>query len=93
MPHCDETKSEIEAIMKRAFSPIELLLVDESAQHRGHQGAKERPGAGHFKLFMKSRSFDGLNQVKRHRLVYQELAHLMEERIHALSLNLRASDE
>jgi BolA protein len=87
------TKNDIEEILKREFLPLSLEVIDDSASHRGHAEALLQPKAGHFKVEMTSQAFDGLPQVKRHRLVYQALAELMDSRIHALSLNLRGSNE
>ena len=89
----DDTRTEIEDLLTKAFAPLTLEVIDESAAHSGHKEARLRPSAGHFKVIMKSEHFNGLNQVKRHRLVYQELASLMDAKIHALSLNLLGSDE
>jgi BolA protein len=89
----DETRQEIEDILRKSFQPIELVVTNDSYAHRNHNEARQHPGAGHFKVVMKSERFDGKNAVLRHRMVYQELAALMEARIHALSLELLASDE
>lgn len=86
------TKAAIQEAMKD-FSPTELIVIDDSASHAGHKAAREQPEAGHFKLIMTSSHFNGLSQVARHRLVYEKLSHLMDKKIHALSLSLRASDE
>lgn len=88
-----DTKNAIEEILQQQFSPTFLEVIDDSAAHRGHAATLEQPKAGHFKVTMASKNFDGLNQVKRHRLVYQALGSLMDERIHALSLNLRGAHE
>jgi stress-induced morphogen len=88
-----ETKHEIEEILNRSFSPISLQVTDDSSTHQNHAEAKLRPRAGHFKVIMKSAQFDGVNQLMRHRMVYEKLATLMDKKIHALSLNLYASNE
>lgn len=89
----EQTRLEIDAILRKAFAPLELEVVDESAAHRGHREAVAHPGAGHFLVTMKSKQFDGKNAVQRHRLVYEQLKALMDSRIHALRLNLKASNE
>ena len=67
------------------FTPEELVVVDESARHAGHSGA--RPGGEtHFDVRIVSRSFDGLSRVERQRRVYAVLADEMKSQIHALSL-------
>ena len=67
------------------FAPEELVVVDESARHAGHSGA--RPGGEtHFDVRIISRSFDGISRVERQRRIYAVLADEMKKQIHALSL-------
>lgn len=69
------------------FAPEELIVVDESARHAGHSGA--RPGGEtHFDVRIVSRSFDGVSRVERQRRVYAVLADEMKQQIHALSLTV-----
>ena len=76
----------------RALDPIALDLVDESAQHAGHAGAK--PGGGtHWRLAIVSARFAGQNTVARHRMVYQALGELMHDPIHALAISARSPEE
>lgn len=89
----EQTRLEIEQILQTTLKPIELIVIDDSAAHRNHAEARLNQGAGHFKVVMKSTCFDGLMPVARHRLVYQKLASLMDNKIHALSLDLKASNE
>ena len=75
-----------------ALEPLELQLVDESAQHAGHAGA--RPGGNtHWRLTIVSPRFAGQSTVARHRMVYQALGELMHNPIHALAINARAPEE
>jgi BolA protein len=73
------------------LAPQQLEIVDESALHAGHAGA--RAGGGHYQLTLISAAFAGQNAVGRHRLVYQALGDLMASRIHALSITALAPDE
>jgi len=55
-----------------------LEVMDESAQHAGHAGARETDspsGETHFRVELVSPEFEGLPTIKRHRLVYQVGAH------------------
>ena len=88
-----KTKDEIESILREAFKPVFLEVIDESAQHAGHREAMLHSSAGHFKVTMKSQKFVGESLISRHRMVYEKLDDLMKHRIHALSLNLLAIDE
>ena len=68
------------------LSPLSCQVEDESALHAGHAGAAS--GGGHYRLHLVSSSFEGLNRVSRHRLVYDCLGKLMKTEIHALALTL-----
>jgi BolA family transcriptional regulator, general stress-responsive regulator len=57
------------------LTPTTLEIVDDSAKHHGHAGAKT--GLGHFNVRVHSPHFVGLNAVSRHRLIYQALGDLM----------------
>jgi BolA protein len=75
-----------------ALDPVALDLVDESAQHAGHAGA--RPGGNtHWRLTIVSPRFAGQPTVARHRMVYQALGELMQHPIHALAITARAPEE
>lgn len=75
-----------------ALEPVQLDLVDESAQHAGHAGA--RPGGQtHWRLTIVSPRFSGQSTVARHRMVYQALGELMQNPIHALAITARAPQE
>ncbi len=75
-----------------ALAPERLELVDESAKHVGHAGA--RPGGNtHWRLTIVSAAFAGKSTVARHRLVYAALGDLMQNPIHALAIVARAPGE
>lgn len=74
----------IDAMLREAFAPTELLVKDQSHLHEGHVGAQE--GKGHFDVTIVSEQFDGLNRIARHRLVYDALGAFMESDIHALRI-------
>jgi len=73
------------------LTPIEISIADESALHAGHAGAAS--GGGHYRMTLVSAAFAGQPRVKRHRLVYDALADLMQREIHALAMTLLAPDE
>ena len=72
------------------LTPTALELVDDSAAHAGHAGA--RSGA-HFNLRIVSARFAGLPRISRHRLVYDALRPWMAEGVHALAIDARTPDE
>ena len=75
-----------------ALEPISLDLVDESAQHAGHAGA--RPGGGtHWRVQIVSPRFTGQPTIAPHRMVYHALGELMQDPIHALAITARSPEE
>jgi len=72
------------------LEPVLLELVDDSAAHAGHAGA--RSGA-HFNLRIVSARFAGLPRISRHRLVYDALRPWMADGVHALAIDARTPDE
>ncbi len=73
------------------LNPQHVEIIDESALHAGHAGAKS--GGGHYQLTIISAAFSGQNAVGRHRLIYQALGDLMSRHIHALSITALTPDE
>ena len=74
-----------------SLAPLRLELIDDSAKHAGHAGAKS--GGGHFQLLIVAECFRGKSTLARHRLVYDALGELMRSRIHALSIRSLTPDE
>ena len=75
-----------------AFSPSRLEVVDDSARHAGHAGAREG-GESHFNVVIESDAFAGLTRVARQRQVYAALSDLLAGPVHALSLKALAPGE
>ena len=86
-----ERVSKIEEILTAAFSPVRLLVKDQSHLHVGHEGAKG--GGGHFHVTIVSQAFDGRSPVQRHRMVFEALTSMMEADIHALRIDANTPDE
>ncbi len=74
-----------------ALQPKVLEIIDQSAAHAGHAGARQ--GGGHYYVTIVSDHFDQLSLLKRHQLVYQTLGELMQHEIHALSINALTPSE
>jgi BolA protein len=73
------------------LQPTRIELIDDSALHAGHAGAKS--GGGHYRLLIVSNAFAGQSTLARHRLVYDALGDLMRQRIHALSIKSSTPEE
>lgn len=86
-----ERLEKIRTRLTGTFAPLECLLEDESHLHAGHAGAAS--GAGHFRLRLVSSQFEGLNLVRRQRLVYDSVRDMMNTEIHALSMTTLAPSE
>jgi BolA protein len=86
-----ERPEAIRARLTATFSPQECLVQDESALHAGHAGAAS--GAGHFRVRLVASAFEGKNRLNRHRLVYDCLADMMHNDIHALAIIAIAPSE
>ncbi|HEX7687486.1 MAG TPA: BolA family protein [Burkholderiaceae bacterium] len=88
------TRPQLHAAMTRALqealAPSALELVDDSAAHAGHAGARE---GAHYNLRIVSERFAGLARVARHRLVYDALRPWMADGVHALAIDARAPSE
>lgn len=83
----DEIRSRLAALR-----PAALELVDESAAHAGHSGA--RPGGQtHWRLRIVSPAFTGQSTLARHRMVYAALGELMQHPIHALAIQAETPDQ
>jgi len=81
----------IRAHLERELQPLQLDVVDDSAKHAGHEGARD--GRGHFSVVVVSAAFSGKAPLARHRLVYAALGDMMQTDIHALAIQARAPDE
>jgi BolA protein len=74
-----------------ALEPQRLDIIDDSAKHAGHAGARE--GGGHYRLTIVSTRFAGSGTLQRHRLIYEALGPMMRREIHALSIQALTPDE
>lgn len=83
----------IEAIQAHlsTLEPISIEIIDESAKHAGHAGARD--GGGHYIVHIVSARFTGENTVARHRMIYSALGEMMKREIHALKIHANAPDE
>jgi BolA protein len=81
----------IRAALESAFAPQSLEVIDDSARHAGHAGARD--GRGHFDVEIVSEAFAGLAPLARHRKVYAALGEMMTTDIHALSIRAKTPEE
>jgi len=77
--------AQIRERLQAAFAPSELEVLDEGHKHAGHAGE----GKGHFRVRIVSAAFAGQSPIKRHRMIYAALDGLMDNGIHALSIDAK----
>ena len=85
--------NQLEALLRErlaVLAPLRLEIIDDSALHAGHAGARE---GGHYRLLIVSCEFAGKTTLQRHRLIHDTLGELMRSRIHALSIRSLTPDE
>ena len=88
-----QTRAErLESALRTAFAPERLAVVDDSARHAGHAGA--RPGGQtHYSVLVVAAAFRGMNRVARSRAVHAVLEREFAGGMHALALTLRTPEE
>ena len=84
------TREDIERALREALAPQRLVVQDDSHLHAGHAGARE---GRHFSVAISAEAFRGQSRLRRHRLVYDAVASLMAQGIHALAIDARVPDE
>ncbi|HET7175430.1 MAG TPA: BolA family protein [Gammaproteobacteria bacterium] len=77
--------------LEQRFAPLEIEVQDDSAAHAGHAGARD--GRGHFSVRIVAPAFAGHGRLERHRMIYAALGEMMQQDIHALSINAQSPDE
>ncbi len=86
------TLDAIRRLLNAQWPDAKIEVLDNSHLHVGHPGAQS--GGGHFEVRIVSDQFAGMNRIKRHRQVYQNLDPLIrEKRIHALEINVKTENE
>jgi len=80
-----ETIDTIRHCFTTELKPTLLEIIDNSAAHAGHAGA--RKGGGHYNVTIVSAAFENKTLVQRHQLIYAALGDMMKEEIHALGIN------
>jgi BolA protein len=81
---------QLRAALEQALMPRSLEIIDDSARHAGHAGAR---AGGHYRVTLVAEAFRGRSRLERHRLVYDAVAPLMQDGVHALNIVARTPDE
>jgi BolA protein len=83
---------EIEALLRSAFAPSALIVVNDSAKHHGHSG-DDGSGESHFTVEIEAAAFAGLSRLERQRMVNRALGDLPGQRVHAMAIKARVPGE
>mgnify|MGYP000270501440 CR=1 FL=1 len=84
------TSELIKQKLNESIQPELIEIIDDSASHAGHAGAKQ---GGHYNVTIVAEAFEGKTLVQRHQLIYQALGDLMKNEIHALGINALTPSE
>ena len=85
------TSEIIKQKLNATLNPELIEIIDDSAAHAGHAGAKN--GGGHYNVTIVADIFNDKSLVQRHQLIYQALGDLMKNEIHALGINALTPSE
>lgn len=83
---------EIETLLRQAFFPSRLEVINDSARHRGHAG-DDGSGESHFTVVIESAAFAGKNRLERQRMINRALGDIPGQRVHALAIRAFAPGE
>jgi len=86
-----ERSDRIRETLEQAFSPVEILVKDQSHLHAGHAGARD--GKGHYDVTSIADVFTGKSRIQRHRMIFGALGSIMQDEIHALRIKAFAPGE
>lgn len=84
--------NEIEVLLRAAFAPTYLAVINDSAKHHGHAG-DDGSGESHFTVEIESAAFAGVSRLQRQRLINAALGDIPGQRVHALAIKARAPGE
>jgi BolA protein len=82
-------EQEMEELLRVAFAPSQLEIINDSAQHSGHAG-DDGSGASHFTIIIEAEAFANVSRLQRQRLINKALGDIPGERVHALAIKASA---
>lgn len=85
-------QSEMEDLLRAAFAPASLAVINDSARHHGHAG-DDGSGESHFTVEVESAAFLGKSRLERQRMVLRALGDIPGQRVHALAIKAKAEGE
>lgn len=87
-----DTVGRIQKSLSSGLSPVQLEVIDESAQHAGHAG--HIPGkTTHIRVRITAEAFRGKSRIDRHRIVNELMKGEIAAGLHALAIEAKAPGE
>ena len=88
-PMSGPVQQEMEQLLRAAFAPTRLEVVNDSSRHSGHSG-DDGSGESHFTVIIESDAFSGKSRLERQRMVNRALGDIPGQRVHALAIRASA---
>ena len=85
-------EQEIRSLLRDAFAPERLEVINDSARHSGHAG-DDGSGESHFTVMVVSEAFAGKARLARQRMVNAALGDIPGQRVHALAIRALTPEE
>ena len=82
-------QQEMERLLKEAFSPTRLDVINDSTKHAGHSG-DDGSGESHFTVVIEAPAFADKSRLERQRMVNAALGDIPGDRVHALAIKATA---
>lgn len=82
-------KERIHTILSEGLMPSQIEIIDDSAKHAGHAGARPE-GETHYTVKITSAAFAGKSKVQMHQMVYALLDDEFKAGLHALAIQAKA---
>lgn len=83
---------QLETRLRARFNPQRLVIIDDSARHEGHSGARPE-GETHFSVVIVSDYFSCQGRLARQRMVFDAIDNMLAGRLHALSVKALTPEE
>ncbi|MEP2234410.1 MAG: BolA family protein [Alteripontixanthobacter sp.] len=76
---------EMEELLRSAFAPTRLEIINDSASHHGHSG-DDGSGESHFTVVIEAEQFADMSRLARQRAVIAALGDIVGQRVHAVAI-------
>lgn len=75
----------MEELLRSAFAPTRLDIINDSASHHGHSG-DDGSGESHFTVVIEAEQFADMSRLARQRAVIAALGDIVGQRVHAVAI-------